>query len=216
MNQRNAAALSGKIKVTLPDYLKKFKKEALHINKQHLVKDIEFSGATYQVLVEDPLSHLEFWVFMQLDGKGHIKDAFCSCEEIPDQSGCIHLAAAYIGLFKHFTHPLHYRFARSLWNQLCRLYEERLGDDPRILLKKEAGEFTCHSRLGKTIFSLKGKTEEVIRLLEKILHKEKKKQRRHLLNFQIYRQKRLFHGRRENQILNCALIYLSGAIWQNG
>ena len=98
------------------------------------VKDIEFSGSTYQVLVADPLTNKEFWVFLQLEGSGEIRDAFCSCEDRGEISGCLHIAIAYLALYNSFVQPLHLRFNRSLWNVLCRIYEERLGGDPKIVI----------------------------------------------------------------------------------
>jgi len=114
------------VSVSLPDYLIPFQQEAEKAIANGLVKDIEFSGPTYQILIEDPASHEEFWVFLQLKHQGELKDAFCSKEEIHDTIGCLHLAIAYLSLFDKSEHPLHERFNRSLWNNLFKIGEINL------------------------------------------------------------------------------------------
>jgi superfamily II DNA or RNA helicase len=159
------------MKVLLPDNLKPYRRNAEHALDQGAVKDIEFSGSTYQVLIEDPALGQDFWVFLQLEGKGDIKDAFCSGEHEEETSGCVHLAAAYLSLFHGYTQPLHQRFARSLWHSLCRLYEERLGGDPHILSENSTGNYSCQSSLGKTIVVLKALQPESAQFLDKIIHR---------------------------------------------
>jgi superfamily II DNA or RNA helicase len=158
------------MKVSLPDDLKPYGREAERALNQGAVKDIEFSGSTYQILVEDHSFQQDFWVFLQLEGQGEIKDAFCSGDHLTESPGCVHLAIAYLGLFKGFSHPLHQRFARSLWNQLCRLYEERLGDDPKLLIEDPPGSYICRSHLGKKIFILQALTSEAAHVLDKMIH----------------------------------------------
>jgi len=157
----------------LPEELKPYRREAEQALNQGAVKDIEFSGSTYQVLVKDFSSQQDYWVFLQLEGKGEIKDAFCSGDHDAETSDCLHLAVAYLSLFKGFSEPLHQRFARSLWNHLCRLYEERLGDDPSALEENSPGIYTCHSSTGKKLFELEGLHPESIQLLETIIQKRK-------------------------------------------
>lgn len=159
------------MKVPLPDELKPYRREAERELNQGTVKDIEFSGATYQVLVEDSKLHQNFWVFLQLEGKGEIKDAFCSGNHILEAPGCLHLAIAYLSLFKGFSEPLHQRFARSLWNCLCHLYEERLGSDTQLLEEESPGAYICLSGSGKKIFTLQALTSESAQFLDKIIHK---------------------------------------------
>src|SRR5262245_91706 len=149
------------MKDLLPEDLQPYRGEADLAIEQGCVKDIEFSGSTYQVLVEDPQSHQDFWVFLQLEGKGEIKDAFCSGEHVhEDTQGCVHLAAAYLSLFRGHSQPLHKRFARSLWNSLCRLYEQRLGSNPKILSEDPTGTYRCLSKLGKNLFILRTLTSD--------------------------------------------------------
>lgn len=159
------------MKVSLPDDLKPYRREAEQVLEKGLVKDIEFSGSTYQVLVEDRSLGQDFWVFLQLEGKGEIKDAFCSGDHVQEVPGCVHLAAAYLSLFRGYSQPLHQRFTRSLWNSLCRLYEERLGGDPQVLSQDSKGVYSCQSSLGKTIFVLEALTPAAGQFLEKIIYK---------------------------------------------
>jgi SNF2 family DNA or RNA helicase len=131
------------------------------------VREIEFSGGTYQIQVIDAKTEQEVWAFLQLDARGEIRDAFCSCEESEDP--CVHIAAAYLRIFKNHTSPLHQRFEPSLWNKLCKLYKIRMGNDPAILKKIDTGSFVCFSPSGKTIFSVKAKTKEGMNALMAIL-----------------------------------------------
>ncbi len=158
------------MKVPLPEDLRPYRREAERALNQGAIKDIEFSGSTYQVLVEDLSSGQDFWVFLQLEGKGEIKDAFCSGDHLSENPSCVHLAIAYLSLFKEFSEPLHQRFARSLWNQLCRLYQERLGDDPKLLIEDLPGSYVCQSSLGKKIFVLQALTSDAVYVLDKIIH----------------------------------------------
>src|SRR3974377_2148329 len=103
----------------LPSYLSRYQHQAELAFNQGMVKEIEFSGPTYQVLVEDPHAHQGCWVFLQLEGKKEIKDAFCSCEEgneWEERPACLHIATAYLSLYDFYSSPLHQRFARSLWS----------------------------------------------------------------------------------------------------
>ncbi len=158
------------MKISLPTYLKTYKRAAEQALLQHAVKDLEFSGSTYQVLVEDRQAQQDFWVFIQLDGQGKIKDAFCSCEDNLEKPGCVHLAIAYLSLFKEHSKPLHVRFERSFWNQICRLYEERVGNDPQVLVQSAPGHYTYQSHMGKLLFLVEALTPETIQLLHHILY----------------------------------------------
>jgi hypothetical protein len=171
------------MKVALPDYLKRYRREAEDAVAQGLVKDVEFSGSTYQVLVSDPHTQQDLWVFLQLDDKGQIKDAFCSCEGMQETPGCLHLAIAYLSLFKEYAQPLHQRFERSLWNHLCRLYEERLGGDPSLLIENPPGTYKCDSSLGKTLFIVEALTPAAIQVADKIIHKNEQETEETSLKF---------------------------------
>lgn len=160
------------MKVSLPDDLKHYRQEAERALHQGSVKDIEFSGSTYQVLVEDSASHQDFWIFLQLEGKGEIRDAFCSGDHVTETSDCIHLAIAYLSLFSGFSEPLHQRFARSLWNHLCRLYEERIGGDPQALQENSPGIYIFQSNSGKKLFEMEALNQKTAQFLDKIIRKK--------------------------------------------
>ena len=108
----------------IPDYLKKHLDPAQKLISTGFVRDIEFSGGTYQVQVIDPKTDEECWAFMQLDHRGKLRDHFCSCEHSEDHEGCIHLAAALLKIYNGHKQPLHARFERSFWNHLFRPYAE--------------------------------------------------------------------------------------------
>lgn len=151
--------------ISLPNNLKPYQQKAEEALNLGVVKDIEFSGSTYQVLVED------FWVFLQLEENGEIRDAFCSYEHAEEAAHCIHIAIAYLSLFKGYSKPLHQRFNRFLWNNICRLYEQRLGGDIGILIKDSPGNYHYLSKSGKKLFVLQSSTPEAILIVEKIIHK---------------------------------------------
>lgn len=157
--------------ITFPDNLKKYQREAEKALQSGVVQDIEFSSSTYQVLVNDEQASQSYWVFLQLEGEGEIRDAFCSCDQWSESSGCIHQAIAYLSLFKNFKLPLHERFARSLWNQLCFLYEERLGVNPEILKKISPETYFYQTESGKKIFYIKALQPAAVEFLEKTITK---------------------------------------------
>lgn len=74
------------------------------------VTDIEFSGPTYQIQVD------EQWAFLQFDHQGHLLDCFCTCDNQDKAGGCVHVAAAYLRIFDRGDQPLHLRFAASFWH----------------------------------------------------------------------------------------------------
>lgn len=94
--------------------------------KQGCIKDVDFSHATYQIEVFDIQEDESYWPFFQLNEKGEIRDAFCSCPS-DDDEGCWHLAAAYLKIFNGHNIPLHLRFAHSFYNALGFLTADRAG-----------------------------------------------------------------------------------------
>ena len=156
----------------LPSYLKIYESDAIKSIQQGLIKDIEFSDATYQVLVEDIHTHQPCWVFVQLENRKQIKDSICSCEnnnEWEPVSACLHVAAAYLAIFKTYSFPLHQRFARSLWNQLCRIYAEQLGSSPSILTHAQQGNYTYQISNEIPVLSIKALTPAAIERLETLI-----------------------------------------------
>ncbi|MCE5318484.1 MAG: DEAD/DEAH box helicase [Parachlamydia sp.] len=144
--------------MSLPSILMPFKEDAERFIAEGRIRDIEFSGSTYQVQVADEKE--EAWAFLQLDSRGQLKDCLCSCEEFDEKNACAHVAAAWLRIYGDRPTPIHQRFERSLWNKLCRLYADRLGDSPRLITEgREA--FFIPSASGKTVFSLHGKNAKV-------------------------------------------------------
>ena len=78
------------------------------------IKNIVFSGGTYQVEVYDSNLKETFWPFLQIDDLGDAKDSFCTCEVAEKEKVCEHLSAAYLKITK--DEPLHLRFQNSFWN----------------------------------------------------------------------------------------------------
>lgn len=160
--------------VPLPAFLKDFQNQANEFIRKGFVKEIEFAGATYQVLVEDPTNQKQCWVFLQLEGKGNIRDGFCSGEEVEEWEhvhSCIHMAVAYKSIYGAYSLPLHQRFARSLWNQLCLVYLDRLGDNPTVLTTIQPGYYLSETASHDVIFSVKAKKPKAIKNLEYLIHK---------------------------------------------
>ncbi len=149
------------IRMHLPKKLQKYLKKAEQLIHKGLVRDIEFSGATYQVyIVENALEEEEgYWAFIQLDPKGEIKDSFCACEESEAQGGCVHVAAGFLRIFNGRERPLHSRFRDSLWNELCTIFFFRLGDKQSEIIQNEKSLFYCKEN-DKLIFSIEAKTPE--------------------------------------------------------
>src|SRR5262245_50168414 len=104
-------------------WVENYRAEAEQLLQLGYVREIDFSGSTYQVEVYDSVAEESRWPFLQFDTEGKLKDAFCSCPS-SDGGKCVHLAAAYLKIFGPEGEPLHQRFERSFWNHLCRLFGE--------------------------------------------------------------------------------------------
>ena len=156
-----------------PEFLKSFTPSARKLIAQGRVRDIEFSGGTYQVQVIDPKQDEELWAFLQLDSRGQIKDAFCSCETSEDGSACVHIAAAFLKIYAGQASPLHQRFERSLWNKLFRLYSDRMGQNPDLLKQPSKGHYTCKSVGEKSVFFVTGKTAHAQGYLKELIRHRK-------------------------------------------
>lgn len=115
------------------EWVDSFRSDAEHALKKGHVRDIDFSGSTYQVEVFDPELGESCWPFFQFNDKGEVKDAFCSCPS--EDEKCVHIAAAYLKITEEQS-PLHIRFERSFWNHICRLFADHCGYEERFLEKK--------------------------------------------------------------------------------
>jgi SNF2 family DNA or RNA helicase len=158
----------------IPEILKPYIEAGKRLVDSGLVKDIEFSGGTYQIEVFDETSGEDVWAFLQLDKRNVLKDCFCSCRESEDVACCQHIAAAYLRIFSHEKKPLHERFDLSIWNKLCRLYSDRVGDEPDVLNHKGKGEYVSSSVSGKTLFYINAKNKSAKeKLSQLILHRHR-------------------------------------------
>lgn len=153
----------------LPDFLQPFENEARQYLKEGWVHDIEFSGPTYQIQLVDPSSQEEIWTFLQLDPKGGIKDCFCTCKEGEEQAYCPHVATSFLAIYQQHNKPLHLRFQVSLWNKLCELYSDRMGDQTDQLEIVSPGHFQRRSASGKVLFFVKASSKESQELLKALL-----------------------------------------------
>ncbi len=157
----------------LPRLLKRYQKQAEEWLSSGFVKDIEFSGTTYQVLVNDPLALKDEWAFIQLDELGKLENSFCSCQVSEDQKGCPHQAVAYLYIYHGHDLPLHRRFSDSLWNSFFLQCAHEFGVIPLDLKKKTSGCFAIKIR-GKDLCTIEAHGKEAASRLEKmILHREK-------------------------------------------
>lgn len=169
--------------ILLPSFLKRFQKEARECLAAGLARDIEFSGPTYQVLVIDPRTKKEEWAFVQLDAQGRLKDSFCSCEQSENGHACIHQAVGFLHIYDDHAQPLHLRFERSLWNQLCRQNCDLMQNRPDQLKATKEGHYICRDAAGKIIFSVQGKTPQALAHLEKMLFQRREETEETSLKF---------------------------------
>lgn len=168
--------------VFLPPLLARFQQKAEKWLQSGSILDCDFSGSTYQVLVADKKKE-QFWVFIQMEEGNKIRDGFCTCEEAHDANGCIHLATAYLSLFQGSEVPLHGRFLRSIWNKLCRLYEERFDSELESFKRLGSGHFVLRSSIDKMLCLVKAKEEAAALHLEELLHKERQETEETSLKF---------------------------------
>lgn len=140
----------------LPNKFASYLNPARQLLKEGAVKDMEFSGATYQVLVQEEEDKPGVWAFMQLDDRGDVKDCFCGCDEGDANGACRHLTAAYLKIFDRRAAPLHVRFQDSVWHRLCSHYAEKAGYDAEQLKRTSDGAYQFQSISGKLLFSVKG------------------------------------------------------------
>jgi len=134
---------------------RKFQDQAKDLIKRKGIKDIVFSDGSYQIEVYDNEAKTSFWPFIQLDDKGKVRDAFCSCATSEETGECLHLAAAHLAIFQSSDQPLANRFYQSFWHYLCFIASSRIGGKPRKLKKNNEGQYSFYSKTNKLLFSLK-------------------------------------------------------------
>lgn len=145
-------------------FTEKEREEGESAFKRGDVRSIVFSGGTYQVEIVEGETTL--WPFLQIDEEGRILDCFCTCS---DRGHCFHLAAAYFAIFKDSRSPLHERFIRSFWNQLCHIASKYHGYRADTLQRTKRWESRLISN--KVIFSIQASAEEGEKKLEEIIEK---------------------------------------------
>jgi len=100
----------------LPNDLAPYRKEAY----AHLftsVKDVEFSGPTYQILIS--AKGEEAWVFLSLSPFGKIEDVFCPLED--EQLGSLFKTIAYLWVFQK-KQPYHLLYEQCFWKKTVFLF----------------------------------------------------------------------------------------------
>lgn len=145
-------------------WVEKLRGQAEHALKLGYVREIVFSGATYQVDVYDPQTDENYWPFLQFDEQGRVKDAFCSCQL--ENGKCYHLAAAYLRVMDPSGLPLHLLFEKSFWHHMCRLNADHSGYEERFLQKIEEGHYLYHNEV---FFELETKTKEGTLSLKRLI-----------------------------------------------
>lgn len=179
----------------LPKSLKKFQKQAQEIVDKGLVEEVEFSGETYQLLVPEKKGGEGAWAFMQLDSKGGIKDAFCSCDTSDDDEPCIHIAASFLRIYNGRDTPLHLRFKNSLWNLLCLQSLDKFGDDPEKIEHKTGDAYTFYGEDRNTFFEIKANSPSSQKRLEEIINYRKEETEETSLKFSNLTAEDLDHWR---------------------
>jgi len=153
----------------LPDFLKRFHSQIRQEDCQLSGNAIVFSRETYQVLVTDPKTKEEIWVFLQLDSDGRLKDTFCSCDAGDNKKGCIHQAIAYLSIYGNHSQALHLRFHRSLWHKLCFSFASEMDDLLNTQFHCEGKKEYSWLDKGNLHFSMTLKTPDSQEKLKKIL-----------------------------------------------
>ncbi len=150
---------------SLPPDLNIYQSAAQVSLANNMVQEIEFLGPVYRFLIKDNDDEQNHVTFIQLDDHQHIQNQLCSCSK---KRHCLHVAVAYLAIFKQ-QHPLHLRFADSLWHNLCALYEDRLGSKTNLLSGLERGKYVFKSSLEKTLFTLQTQGEQAVNAVDKII-----------------------------------------------
>jgi SNF2 family DNA or RNA helicase len=158
-----------------PDQLKEYKKKAEEALQVGSIKEIEFTKNAYQVLVFDGEVEQDYWVFLKFDEENHLKESICQCaEEIDDQVGCWHCAAAYLFVYGQYKKPMHQRFNESLWNICCEQLFSQYGNNSSCLNKLSDNKWNCLSVTGKQAFIIEATTKKSLQSLDKVFFNRSK------------------------------------------
>ncbi len=158
-------------------------RQAGELLRQGGVSEVIFSEGTYQVEVIDPAFQKSFWPFLQIDDQGFIQDCFCNCEPFEQKKTCQHLAAAYLRLFNESPDPLHVRFRKSLWNQICWINFRRAGHSTDNFKQQSEAAYHLISPSGKRFFSLHAKNIHAQQKIQEIFFQRKEETEETSLKF---------------------------------
>lgn len=134
--------------------------------------DVQFATqGVYQVLVAD--GQEDYWVILQFNEDEKLFDSLCPCEEHEEKQTCQHVHFAYQKIINSEKQPLHIRFKRSLWNQLCRMGAEKIGFDVDHLTKVNPHTFEAYGVTGKCLFALEVNKDSQKKLKELLFERVK-------------------------------------------
>jgi superfamily II DNA or RNA helicase len=162
----------------LETWIEKFRSQAEEALRLGFVREVIFSGATYQVDVYDPQTDENYWPFLQFDDQGRVKDAFCSCSA--ENIKCYHLAAAYLRIVDSNGHPLHFLFEKSFWHHICQLCADHSGYEERYLKKIAEGHYLYQNEF---FFEIKTKNEMAQRTLHRLIEERSKENPENSIKF---------------------------------
>ncbi len=140
----------------------------LREKKVHL---LQFAQGTYQFEVKDSLKRESYFPFLQVKDDGSLIDCICTCSIVEKKPYCPHLAAAYLKIFQN-EEPLHLRFEKSLWNQLCFLAGSRHSFAPESLEPVSGGGWETLSQTGRVLFCVTPRNQQGKKLLKEIVNKK--------------------------------------------
>lgn len=155
----------------LPDFLEAYRSSCDQYLQQERIREVNFSGPTYQIEVLDRKTNEALWVFLQLENEG-VKDVFCSCEDSTQKGACEHMAAACYFVFLRQKIPLHLRFQESFWHALFFGMLKKCGaKNPKITKDPTSGAYAIQAYNGVHLFSVDAHREMLEKL--KVFFEEK-------------------------------------------
>ncbi len=150
------------IRMLFPDTLEPFRHSSKRYLDEGRVKEVLFSGPTYQIEFQDIATHESVWVFVQFHEE-KIKDLFCSCQSSSETGACEHMAASCHYLAHQGSSLLHERFARSLYNTLFFELFSRAGlRGPQVQKKQKSYRIVAGDTL---LFTMQGKENDALNTL---------------------------------------------------
>jgi superfamily II DNA or RNA helicase len=133
----------------IPDFLESYRADAHRLLEEGAIRDVLFSGPTYQIELRSRREEKSAWVFLGLE-EDLVRDLFCDCSSFAQKGSCVHMAAAFLFVFSHGRVPLHLQFERSFWRALFfDLFKKCGAFEPTITWKDDS--FTIHNSEGKLL-----------------------------------------------------------------